>query len=175
MSRDPLPSLPADESSSLEEQLVSYLDGELNAEDSRRIEAQLAGEPAVRDKLVELQRTWDLLGELEPAAAAADFTRSTLEMVTVAAAEEKSETQLAIPRMRRRRWVLAISTALLAGAAGFLAVVVFWPQPERQLLRDLPVVENLDQYRHVGDLDFLRHLAQQHWFDQERVAEEGKP
>jgi len=47
---------------------------------------------------------------------------------------------------------------LAAGAAGFLAVLLFWPNPNQQLLRDLPVLERLDQYRQIDDGDFLQRL-----------------
>ena len=46
----------------------------------------------------------------------------------------------------------------------------------RELLEDLPVLENLDAYRQVGDIQFLRTLARERLFDQERTSgDEGKP
>ncbi len=43
-------------------------------------------------------------------------------------------------------------------AAGFFAVVLLMPDPNRQLLEDLPVLENLDEYRQIDDIEFLRML-----------------
>ena len=42
-------------------------------------------------------------------------------------------------------------------------------QPNRQLVRDLPVIENVDLYRHADSVDFLRELDKQGFF-----AEEGE-
>ena len=52
-------------------------------------------------------------------------------------------------------------------AAGFLAVMLFAPDPNRQLLQDLPVLENLDEYRQIGDIEFLRMLRDQGLFAKE--------
>ena len=46
----------------------------------------------------------------------------------------------------------------MALAGGFFAVVRLVPDPNRQLLEDLPVLENLDEYRQVDDIEFLRLL-----------------
>jgi hypothetical protein len=47
---------------------------------------------------------------------------------------------------------------LAALAGGFFTVVRLAPDPNRQLLEDLPVLENLDEYRQVDDIEFLRLL-----------------
>ena len=83
-----------------DEELVAYLDGELDVEASRRIEAQLAADARIRERLQKLQRTWDLLGELDEALVDDTFTRSTLEMVALKATEESSEE----PGRPWRRW-----------------------------------------------------------------------
>ena len=63
------------------------------------------------------------------------------------------------PRRRRRRWrVLAGLTLLVAVAGGFFTVVRLAPDPNRQFLKDLPVLENLDEYRQIDDIEFLRML-----------------
>ncbi len=59
---------------------------------------------------------------------------------------------------RRRRWLLAVAAGLLAAAAaGFAAVALY--NPDRQLLQDLPLLENLDEYRQIGSIDFLHRLG----------------
>ena len=52
----------------LDEQLVAYLDGELDAESSRRMDELLATDADVRRRLQEMERTWDLLDDLDAAA-----------------------------------------------------------------------------------------------------------
>jgi hypothetical protein len=140
----------------LDEELVAYLDGELDAESGRRIEALLASDPAVRRRLQSLERTWDLLDELDAAPLGEPFTQTTLEMVAVAARQEVEKSRAEAPR-RRRRWLLGVGAGLLAAiAAGFLAVALH--NPDRQLLQNLPLLENLDEYRQIGSIDFLHRL-----------------
>ena len=152
---------------SIDEQLVAYLDGELDTESSRRIEALLASDPRLRDALQRLDRTWELLDELDTSPAAEGLAHSTIEMVTAAAADEAQRLQREEPRLRRRRWALAAGGLLAASLAGFLAVTLLRPDANQQLLTDLPVLERLDEYRQIDDLDFLRALASENIFSKE--------
>jgi anti-sigma factor RsiW len=157
---------PANADLSLQEQLVAYLDGELDADGSRRVEELLATDAKVRQALQGLDRTWELLGELETPQIAERFARSTLEMVAVAAAEDTERSRTEASRRRRWRWVIVGGSLLAAGAAGFLGVSLR-PDPNRQLIEDLPVLENLDQYRQIDDIEFLRSLDKQGVFAEE--------
>jgi hypothetical protein len=142
--------------SPFDEELVAYLDGELDAESARRIEALLASDTVVRRRLQSLERTWDLLDELDAAPLGEPFTQTTLEMVAVAARQEVEQSRAAAPR-RRRRWLLAVGVSLLlTAAAGFAAVAMY--DPDRQLLEDLPLLENLDEYHQIGTIEFLHRL-----------------
>ena len=163
---------PANADPSLEEQLVAYLDGELGTEASRRVEELLAADPKVRQTLQGLDRTWELLDELEAPQVADRFTQSTLEMVTVAAAEDTERSRIEASRSRRRRWVIVGGSLLAASVAGFLVVgEALWPDPNRQLIDDLPVLENLDEYRQIDDVQFLRTLHEQGVFAEEEGDE----
>jgi hypothetical protein len=146
--------------SSLEEQLVAYLDGELDAEAVRRIEERLASEPAVREALGRLERTWDLLDELGSTPVGESFTRTTLEMVTVAAEQDVEHAMAEVPVRRRRRLWLIGAGVLAAAAAGFFAAFLALPNSNRQLLQDLPLLENLEEYRQVDDINFLRLMKE---------------
>ena len=150
-----------------DEQLVAYLDGELDPEGRRRIEELLASNAGVRRRLQEMERTWELLDELDAAPAGSQFTHTTLEMVAVAARRELDQSLAEAPRRRWRR-TLAISGGILAAvAAGFLAVALLAPDPNRELLQDLPVLENLDEYRQIDDIEFLRLLQEEGLFTKE--------
>lgn len=46
------------------EDLVAYLDGELPSQEVSRIEARLAEDEGFRNRLVDLQRSWDMLERL---------------------------------------------------------------------------------------------------------------
>jgi len=162
------------EGSSVEEQLVAYLDGELSPEESRRVEALLASDGSVRLALQGLQRSWELLDQLAPEPVDGAFTRSTMEMVAVAAADEVGRSQAALPRLRRRRWLLGVGAVAAAGLAGFALGWLWWPDPNRALLADLPVLEHFDEYRQVQDFRFLKGLVAERLFNEDR-PEEPKP
>jgi anti-sigma factor RsiW len=167
---------PAQIDTALQEQLVAYLDGELDAEASRRIEELLTTDAKVRATMQELDHTWQLLDELDTGGVDERFTRSTLEMVAVAAADEVEQTRAAAPRRRRLRWLAIAVGATAAGLAGFAATAMFWPDPDKKtnerLVENLPVLENLDQYCQVENVEFLRMLQQERLFAEE--ADDGK-
>ncbi|HUT90100.1 MAG TPA: hypothetical protein VMY37_11425 [Thermoguttaceae bacterium] len=169
MAHEPANPDPTANQGSLEEQLVAYLDGELDDRSNRRIEELLATDSEARDTLERLEGTWDLLDNLDRAHVDEVFTKSTLEMVAVAASEDVEQEKSEAPR-RRRRWSLAVSAGMLgACAAGFLAVWLFRAKPNDQLLEDLPVLERLDQYRQIDDVEFLELLlrSQEELFPEE--------
>ncbi len=150
-----------DKPSPLDEQLVAYLDGELDVEGGRRIEAMLASDASVRRRLQEMQRTWDMLDDLDAAPVGNNFTQSTLEMVAVAAGEDVERSLADAPRRRRRRLFAISGGALAAVLVGFLVVRLVMPDANHQLLEDLPLLLNLDEYRQIDDIQFLRLLHDQ--------------
>jgi hypothetical protein len=155
----------------LDEELVAYLDGELDAEGARRIEALLALDPDVRRRLQSFERTWDLLDELEAAPVGEPFTHTTLEMVALAARQDVEQDRADAPR-RRRRWLFLAGVCLLAAAlSGFVAVALH--DPDRELLQNLPLLENLDEYRQIGSIEFLHKLRDEKLFSKD-IAEPPK-
>jgi hypothetical protein len=143
----------------VDEDLVAYLDGELDDEGIRRVEARLAADAAYRQELAKLQTAWDCLDVLPETSIDSTFTRKTIEMVAMAAQAELAETQAVLPKMQRtRRWRAA--AVMLGGLAiGFVMVTVLRPSPTRQLARDLPVLENLDLYLPIDNLAYLQDLS----------------
>src|SRR5437763_1379521 len=142
----------------LDEELVAYLDGQLDPESARQVEQRLASEEPARRRLQQLAQSWDMLDQLPHAMADETFTRSTVQMVAVAAEQELTAQQAVEPQRRRRRWLFAAALALLAGSCGFVAVAKLWTDPNEQLLRDLSTIENVEAYHQVGDIDFLHKL-----------------
>ncbi len=154
--------------STLEEQLVAYLDGELDAEDARRIEERLAFEPGVRETLQRLERTWECLDVLDAPPVDDRFTRSTLEMVAVDAEKQLQQLADEAPRRRRRRRLAILGGLVAAAALGFGGVMALAPNPNQQLIEDLPVLENLDEYRQADNLQFLMQLRDADLFGEEQ-------
>jgi anti-sigma factor RsiW len=145
--------------------LVAYLDGELDEEATRRVEAQISQDPAVRAEVETLQRTWELLDYLPRAEPSATFTHRTVSLVT---GEHRATLQA---RRRRRRWLRAagwaavLLVALLGGFAGMTVLAPHEPTDE-ELAHEQRVLENRHLYDKVmvGDaresLEFLKSLDQ---------------
>jgi anti-sigma factor RsiW len=152
----------------LHEELTSYLDGELDAENVRRVESRLARDSAYRAELQRLQRAWDLLDRLPRANVPESFTQTTMEMVAVAAAQEAEAVQKSLPARQRRQRLLGAFGVLAAVVAGFAIGHVLWPNPNEQLLEDLPVLQKFDLYYQADNLEFLQLL------DREGVFAEGE-
>jgi anti-sigma factor RsiW len=146
---------------SLDEDLVAYLDGELDDPASRRLEERLASDESARERLRALATSWNLLDHLPRAALDEAFTRTTVELLVAEARQEIAAEQAAIPVRQRRRWIVGAAAGLAAAMVGFIAVFVAWPNENEKLLRDLPVVKNLELYDVTpkeGALEFLRQL-----------------
>jgi anti-sigma factor RsiW len=154
--------------SPLEERLVAYLDGELDDAEAREVEQLLASDAGARELLSGLERTWSLLEKLGRSPVDQMFARTTIEMVSVAAADDAAKQQAEIPRLQRRRRLIGAAGLLAAAIVGFLAVVLALPNPNRELLEDLPVLEDLDEFERVlnkdEDIQFLKLLQENHLF-----------
>ncbi len=169
----PAENTPADNAASLNEQLVAYLDGELDAESARRIEAQLASNANVRRRLQSLERTWELLDDLDAAPVGEPFTRTTLEMVALAAGDDLAQSRIEAPRRRRRRRLQILGVLAAAAAVGFLGVWLFTPDTNRRLIDNLPVLEQFEEYRETGTIGFLRQLRNENLFPPKTPSPSG--
>src|SRR5207253_6430882 len=142
------------------EELVAFLDGELDDEQSQAVESKITLDPTVRNEADTLKRTWDLLDYLPRPEPSPNFTNKTLDRIST------RETARALrPGRRRRRWLVGLGWAaalLLAVGGGYLgAVRTHPPRPgERELVRELRLIENLRYYEPVESLEFLRDLDQ---------------
>jgi anti-sigma factor RsiW len=152
-------------SSPLDEQeradLVAWLDGELEGEAARSLEAKLSLDPAARAEADALRRTWELLDYLPRPEPSASFTNRTLSRLAPAPARQRPTLW---QRWRRpvlgAGWAAALVLAAVGGYAGYNRFAAP-PEPgERELVRDLRVIENKRYYDGVEDIDFLRALDQ---------------
>ena len=149
------------------DELTAYLDGELNVEASRHIEERLARDGSYREELHRLERAWDLLDQLPRCQVDPSFSRSTIEMVALAAAEDVAVARVKVPRRRGWNWLITSGALVAASLSGFGMGRLLWPDPNRQLLQDLPVLEDLDLYQHADTVEFLHQLDREGVFDEE--------
>jgi len=152
-----------------QELLVAYLDGELDAEASERVERRLAGDEAFRLQLRGMQEAWDLLDDLPQATLDEKFTRTTLEMAAVQVRDEQQAGEGSVGwRLRRAAPGLAL---VACGLLGFLATRGWQLRQERQTLNDIPVIQRVDQYGHLDSVQFLEALADSGLFDAEATED----
>lgn len=124
----------------VEAELVAYLDGELDGEAERTVEARLASDPQLRARADALKKTFDLLDFLPRADPSPDFAARTVEKLPavksnpesrpgVAAAARSSSVPIAlstgsIPGGTAGRpwfWVAAVLVCGIALAGGYFA------------------------------------------------------
>ena len=158
---------PSDDATDQVTQLVAYLDGELAADEVAVVEQRLAQDQDYREHLRQLQQSWDLLESLPRTSVNDDFTRSTVEMVTVSVEQQVHQRLNQESWNRRTRWVVSGLVAVVFACGGFGLVYERLTRENRQLLKDLPVIERVDLYREVNSIEFLEKLAAEGLFDEE--------
>lgn len=149
---------------SIDEEIVAYLDGELDRERAARVERQLADDPTYRARLTRLQQAWDMLDTLGRTEADESFTQSTMSMVSVKA-EEQSQEEAQRQRLQSNlAWAGAGLAALALAITSFALVRYRLDEPNRELVRDLPVIERIDEYRNIDSVEFLQSLQSEGLF-----------
>lgn len=162
--------MPADPAPEPDNDLIAYLDGELDDAAAEKVEAELARDPAARARADEYKKSFDLLDYLprpEPSPTFATRTLTRLQPVVGA-----SGSRVAAPP-RRKVWpevlAWAVLTAVVAGAA--FAGHHEWrqatdPKAADDLpISDLAVIESLPLYAGTDDLEFVRDLWQAGLFE----------
>ena len=144
--------------------LVAYLDGELEAEVARTIEEKLSSDPNLQKNLQQLEASWDLLDDLPKSDVAENFTQSTIGMVALRATEDIQEASIRAGSRRWYRWLGAIAVFSIVGSIGFYGHLYWLDRDNRQLLQDLEVIERVDIYKNIDDIDFLLTLSDEDLF-----------
>jgi anti-sigma factor RsiW len=150
-------------SEDLKAELIAYLDGELDEEEARAVEARINRDPRVRAEVEALRRSWGLLDYLPKPEPSPQFTQRTVTRASVLAPS-------LLDRARRwRRLVFGVSWAaalVVAGVVGYASVPAPREKPaeakaedqEQQLVRDLRVIDQLPALQNAGDINFLYEL-----------------
>lgn len=146
------------------EDLIAYLDGEMDADAHQQVERRLAEDPQWVQRLREHQQAWDFLDELPREDASANFTQTTLSMVAVSASND-AEAQ-ARRTSARRKWLGGATgiSLVLTTLAGFWLGATSLARLDHHLLRDLPVIENLEALQQVENVAFLQALQNEGLF-----------
>lgn len=165
MSNEPLAT--TTEQASIDEEIVAYLDGELDPDGVARVERRLSEDPAYRARLGQLQRAWDLLDALQRTEADDQFTQSTVAMVAIQAEQEARTQRLRVMQRRAMGWLGAAAVVVVTAVLAYAGVQYHLSRENRALVRDLPVIERVDEYLKIDSLEFLRQLEREHLFPAE--------
>lgn len=149
------------------ERLMAYLDQEMPPAARKQFEDQLSTDSELRQRMKDYQQTWDLLDELPRDHVDDDFTRITVEMVAVHAEGEAARKARMIARWRMAGLGLGLTAAVVAGLVGYSLTSSSLSAANRQLVEDLPILQQLDAYQSAGSIEFLRTLESEGLFLEE--------
>jgi anti-sigma factor RsiW len=160
--------------------LVAYLDGELDEDTARALEAKLSLDPTARAEAETLRKTWELLDYLPRPEPSASFTHRTLEKLAV---QRTTGRRPLAARPGWHRWAQGLGWAaavVVAAAGGWGAAQLFWSRdatPVREpaeveefMVRSPRVVEYKRVYEQIDDLEFLRALDDPELFGDEEAG-----
>ena len=125
------------------ELLTAYLDGELSDAEAIAVEKRLVEDSAFHRQMCELQDAWDMLDSLPLVRPNSQFVNTTVEM---AIAGHKPKSSLAGNIIKGL--MLLLIPALVFGVSYFLKRESI-EGPERELVANLPLIENHDRYTEV--------------------------
>lgn len=125
------------------ELLTAYLDGELSDTECIAVEKRLADDPSFHQKMRELQSAWEMLDSLPLIQPDSHFVQTTVEMA-IAGHSRKRPSYLNL----LKGLMLLLIPAVLFGLSYFLKRESI-EQPERELVYNLPLIENHDRYTKV--------------------------
>ena len=194
---EPLPD-PEDISPDLDEEamtaeLVAFLDGELKPEAAEAVQAKLGMDAGLRQEAEGLKKTWDLLDYLPRPEPSPQFTAKTISRILPLPPDSGSGSRTVTPSPssgtntpltpgsppKKRLLLHSLVTLLLvvgsvlAGWFGRALVVnrLYLMDEREQDARILPerrLLQNIQSFRYVDDLEFLKALDHPDLFGDEQ-------
>lgn len=145
--------------------LVAYLDKEVDPNVALTLEAKISNSVSARKEVEELEKTWEMLDFLPMPQPPQDLSQRTMELLAQA---DQRKVELGGEAVERVKAAAMIGVYVAAVAASFALgyfVTTLLPDRSERLLKDLPVVERYEEYRAIGDVEFLRLLRAQKTLD----------
>ena len=150
------------------EQLVAYLDGELDSESSRQVEERLARDERFRLELQASNKRGTSWMNCRRDVGTS-FTQTTVEVVALSAEQELQLTRRSTRRRLSLFWTVTAASVLIVSVTSYVAFLRVLARPARQLVRDYPVIDNIELYSVADSVEFLHQLDDEGLFAQEEV------
>jgi anti-sigma factor RsiW len=149
------------------EELVAYLDNETDPATSERLQSLLERNPHARREKELLQESWQLLDVLDRPAAPRDFKDRTASMARLPAQDPSPPSSTG--SFGRVAWIASAAVGFVIGAAAVWSL----PDANKQLLRDLPILERYEQYRLCQEIEFVKQLQKSEVFHKIQAQHDG--
>jgi anti-sigma factor RsiW len=180
---NPTPPPPDDEipHDEVTEEIVAYLDGELDPTTAESIATRMTLDPHLRAQADALQRTWDILDILPRPEPSPSFATRTLTQVLpsgsplppspLAAGPSSTLVPVMPPAVPSQVGFWVGTAAILLGSfgLGFLGHSLLHPREneDKYIVEDGRLMRNMRLYRHIDDIDYLEKLNSSELFGEE--------
>ena len=150
------------------ENLVAYLDGELDEASTEEIERTLARSAKARHEVDMLTRTWELLDTLPKSKASDEFSERTLSSIKVEDLKQSAAGWFRPANWGRRLYPVFWGLGLIAAAIVAFSVSRYGiPDESEQLVEELPLIDNYNVYSDIVDVEFLQQLQKSGLFNED--------
>ncbi|MEZ6139579.1 MAG: hypothetical protein R3B84_03315 [Zavarzinella sp.] len=160
------------------EQLIAFLDQELEDDEAEQIAAQLSIDPKLRAEAETHQRTWDILDFLPRAKPSESFTQNTVSMIIPVGASSSATNQQTLPATGISPTrnggmlfpILCVLVCLIAGVGSYQLRNRLFPTQNNQvdsnqmMVDHLSLLQNMRLYREVDSLEFIQELSKPELF-----------
>ncbi len=142
----------------IDEEIVAYLDDELDPESRAAFERRLDDDPELRARVDAERDAWNALSLLDVEAPNENLPDVVVERLDDETQTELRELSASLRRRRALRVLWFGSVALFLAALGFGVCSFFFPDVQTRRERDFRVVERLAQLEIVDDFAYLTAL-----------------
>ena len=141
------------EFSDLREEIVAYLDGELEPDQTAVVERRLIEDEGYRHEMLQLQRTWELMGHLRQTELSDNFTASTMELAIEGELGRGTENTfwLRVPW----NWMAILFCGFFALGSGYFVSTERHAARESKLLADSELLQNFSLIQTIDSFDEL--------------------
>lgn len=154
------------------EELVAFLDGELDPNTAESVRARIGSDPKLRSEAESLQKAMDALDFLPKAKPSPTFTTKTVSQVipvlpaAISSTAPVAATMPALPTPPAPApawfWPFALGVILLSGVLGYAGRMLLTKNDDAEInarmLKDVGLLQNLKLYRNIDSIDFLQRL-----------------